>query len=175
MVIPSPRTWTVGEVLTAAKLNVDVRDGLNFLLSPPWAVMRKSAAQSIANSTIVLVTWDVEDIDRDNGHNNAVNNTRYTSQTAGWYFINGAVRWSSTAGDLRTFDFRKTFSGGGTEQYSIQSGTALGALMRGTIHLFLAVGDYVEIFVTQASGGAVNTSGSSALEQRWEVRWISTT
>lgn len=173
--VPAPRTWTVGELLTAAKLNTDLRDGLNVLLSPPMAVLRKSVAQAVANATLVFITWDVEDLDRDGGHSNVTNNTRYTSQTAGWYYLNGVVRWSTGAGDSREYLYRKTLSGGGTETYSMQSEPNVGALVRGSMHLFLSVNDYVEVGVAQNSGASINTSGHTDGNTRFEVRWASTT
>ena len=81
--IPNPRTWGATEAVTAAKLNTDVRDGYNFLLATPRAVMRKTANQSIPNATLTAVTWDLEDVDTDGGHSNVTNNSRYTAQTAG--------------------------------------------------------------------------------------------
>lgn len=167
--VPSPRTWTVGELLTAAKMNTDVRDGLNFLLAPPLAVLTKNATQSFSSGSYVAVTWPTELVDRDGGHSTSSNTSRYTSQTAGYYTLHEWHEWSldSTSGYRRT-GFRVNGSSvthqEGRPQPSLMNMTHLSGMV------FLAVGDYVEVMADQNSGTSL-TIGSNA---RCDIVWSST-
>jgi len=49
----TPKTWSVGEVLTAANMNLHLRDNLNFLKPE---VARKTADQGVSSTTYVDVT-----------------------------------------------------------------------------------------------------------------------
>lgn len=177
--LPSPRTWTVGELLTASKLNTDLRDGLNFLLAPPLAMLVKSGTQSIPNNTATAVTWETEQIDRDGGHSTSSQTSRYVCQTTGWYQIVGTVRWTNlvTGGELRAAQFRKNGSSylpgssnatksGATSVYTVQVVTTL---------VQLVVSDYVELIVQQDSGGAMNVldTWNSGPDTNMCVRWVS--
>lgn len=173
--LPNPRTWTVAELLTASKLNLDLRDGLNFLLSPPLALLRKTTSQATSSGIHTPVTFDAEDLDRDGGHSNVTNPSRYTSQTAGYYQLSGNVSFAANGTGWRDIMFQK--NGTSTTRQSrngtpaIPSGTAESALnLSGT--MFLAVGDYVEIMAYQTSAGTLNVIASNA-DSRMEARWAS--
>jgi hypothetical protein len=176
--VPSPRTWAVGELLTAAKLNTDLRDGLNLLLAPPMAVLRRSATQSIATGgSGTAVDWTVEDLDRDNGHSLVTNISRYTAQTAGWYDLTVGIAWSGgdTSQSNRLAWFRKNGAAG--QLYSDFRGASLSNGM--AAHslkgcFFLAVNDYVEVFVQQFGGGTLTMFVTSTDGGPLVVKWIST-
>jgi hypothetical protein len=189
-IIPNPRTWGATEQVTAAKLNADWRDSLNFLLTPPHCVLRKSAAQFFSSSVAANITWDIEDVDTDNGHNNAVNNTRYTAQTAGWYFYICTISWypmqdggmreivlmkngNNALRQGRSDDFPEmdtTF--GSSRNFEVSCSTTQGFVN-------LAVADYIEIQAFQDSGVTLETgqgppSGLNDDSCRWMIRWVRT-
>ncbi len=174
--VPSPRTWTVGELLTAAKLNTDLRDGLNFLLAPPLAQLRKSGNQTgIASGSTTLITWDVEDVDRDNGHSNVTNNTRYTAQTAGYYDLSTTITFDSISGNqYRLALFRKngTISLEQGNQGSTGSSSFVARITSATL-MFLAVGDYVEVGVNHDNASSLSTFQVNK-DPRMDIRWAST-
>lgn len=173
--VPAPRTWTVGELLTAAKLNTDLRDGLNFLLSgKPLALLTKTVGQSIpTGGGTNLVTWDAETIDRDGGHSNSVNNTRYTVQTAGWYNVFIYLQWGGafTAGrrtaylslnsNLDNRDFIGSDASGNFETNHI---TAL---------KFFSVSNIVEVYAQHNLGSALSVEGGSPDESSFSLEWVS--
>lgn len=168
--VPVPRTWTVGELLTASKMNTDLRNGLNFLLSgKPLAVLQRTATQSFTNNTPAFVTWNTELIDRDGGHDNATNAQRYTAQTAGWYMITAAVDWVNFSGGSRQISMSRS----GAAQYSEARGASPSSYSSNNllaVPLFLSVADYVEISAIQDSGSTITVNPSSRLT----VEWIST-
>lgn len=173
--VPNPRTWTVAELLTAAKMNTDVRDGLNFLLSPPLAILRKTTSQGVSNGTHTAITFDAEDFDRDGGHSNVTNPSRYTCQTAGYYDLSGNITFAANGTGWRDIMFQKNGSSSTRQSRNgcpaIPGGTAESALnLAGT--MFLSVSDYVEIVAYQTSGGTLNAVASNQ-DSRFEVRWAS--
>jgi len=58
MVWTDPKTFTVGELLTAADLNAYVRDNLDFLYRKPIVTVRLTATQSVASASDHVVQWD---------------------------------------------------------------------------------------------------------------------
>ncbi|WP_084963761.1 hypothetical protein [Thermoactinospora rubra] len=168
--IPSPRTWTVGELVTAAKMNADLRDGLNFLLAPPLAALRKSVNQLIPQTSPTEVTWDVEDIDRDGGHSNVTNPSRYTAQTAGWYQVSVTILWDISLSSERVLDMTRSVTSPTSLVLDRQPGSNV--CMGGQITWFAGVGEYMRAFVTTFAAG---TQHVSSIGSRMEVRWVSIT
>ncbi|WP_067171217.1 hypothetical protein [Microtetraspora niveoalba] len=169
-VLPAPRTWTVGELVTAAKLNNDVRDGINFLLSPPMAVLLPDGGQ-YANDTDTVVRWSSEALDRDGGHDNTTNNTRYTAQTAGWYdFDFSAFIFGGQSSGILFLGFTKNAN----VSWAAGSGFPL-ALNRlsGQLSttLQMSVGDYIQAWVRHTTGGSKTLDSTGT---RFAIRWVST-
>lgn len=153
--VPTPRTWTVGELLTAAKLNQDLRDGLNFLLAPPVAHLRRTAAQSIPTGVATNVAWTTEITDTDIGHDNVTNNTRYTAKTAGWFDCNATVSWALNSTGIRNVYFFKNSSTSSWPTVTIPAGGGY-AYSKIVGAIFLSVNDYLEVQGFQDSGVALN-------------------
>lgn len=177
-ILPNPRTWTVSEQVTAAKLNADIRDPFNFYKAPPLARLRKSASQSVPNNVATPVTWEVEVIDRDSGHSNLTNTSRYVCQTTGWYHLRAGILWANNANGAGWQDlyFRKN----GT---TIQNRSAWVShegffdsphITEGYMQLVNT--DYVEVVaIIQNSPGAINIladSGGAAIYTSWEICWV---
>lgn len=167
--VPAPRTWTVGELLTASKLNADLRDGLSFLLAPPLAILTRTALQAVGSGSLIALPWDTEVVDRDGGHSTSTNISRYTAQTAGYYSAHHWHEWPvpNTTGYRRVM-FR-TNGSTLTHQDSRTSPTSV-AMSHLSGLIFLAVNDYVEVTLDQNSGSSVNI-GSNA---RLDIVWAST-
>lgn len=170
--VPNPRTWTVGELLTAAKMNTDLRDGLNFLLSKPLCKLRQNVGINIGSANI---TWPTEVIDRDNGHSTVSNTDRYTVQTAGWYHVICNVEWvdAFTAGEARIISIGAISAAGST-----MGSTTAGALSLGTGNnavacvsgmFAMAVGDYFTAnTIISGAGTELVSNGTSFC-----IEWIS--
>lgn len=173
--LPSQRTWTVGEFVTASMLNDDVRDAINFLLAPPTAILGQTAAQSVASSSNVALAWDNEVADTDGGHSNVTNNTRYTSQTPGYYDSLCTMAFAANATGRREGFHR---ANGDTAQefgFWANSSTPSGSFEQGVItggKVYLNTSQYLEVYVVQASGGALNTSTAHG-GARWNIGFAS--
>ncbi|HEX4816709.1 MAG TPA: hypothetical protein VFV66_28540 [Nonomuraea sp.] len=174
-VIPNPRTWGATEGVTAAKLNADIRDALNFYLAPPLARLRKSGTQSVPNNSVTAVTWDVEVIDRDGGHSNVTNPSRYTAQTAGWYHLRAGIVWSGSRNTgWQDLYFRKNGIGTTLQNRSVWVSHE-DLFLNDSPHITegymsLGVGDYVEVVtIIQNSPAPVNITNNIT---SWEIRWV---
>jgi hypothetical protein len=177
MITPTYRTWTAGEVVTAAYMNSNVRDAGNFFLSVPVFEGRQTIVQSINNSTSTPITFDAEDVDNDNGHSTSTNTSRYTPQTAGRFQLSGAISWASNATGLRNAEWWKNGSavnGAGTSFTTI-NGSTTRYPARMITELANGSTDYFELTGFQTSGAALNTAVGLAVEQpTFSVRWVGT-
>lgn len=171
--VPAPRTWTVGELLTAAKMNTDLRDGLTFLLSPPRGLLHKSTNQSVPNNAYTSITWNSEQYDNDGAHSDITNPGRYTAQTAGWFEFHALIQFDAiSATGERIAQFLKNGAGSpfGMMEIRPSSVNAATCLIMGWS--LMSVGDFVEAQAYQSSGGALNVlptfnSAPSYLIARW--------
>lgn len=115
-----------------------------------------SADQSIPNAEFTALAFNSERYDTDTIHDNSTNNTRLTCKTAGVYIIIGQVQFESNA----TGDRGVRIMLNGTNQLALvwQAAATTGNKYFIAQTLFtLEVNDYVELFVYQSSGGALNS------------------
>ena len=121
-----------------------------------------SAAQLIANVTFTALAFNAERFDTDAVHDVATNNTRLTCKTAGKYLIGANVAFApATGGALREAYLR--LNGGNAIAYDRRppQGAAGGGVFLNPHAVWdLAVNDYVEVFVYQDSGGALNVEAA---------------
>lgn len=164
------RDFTAGEVLTANNLEQYVmrQNGL------PVGFFTKSAVQSINSATITAVTWDQESFDTDAAHSTVSNTSRFTAATAGKYRVYAQVEWASNVTGVRDIFFRvnavatdylRAHTAGLPAANVTQSAS-------GIIPVTLIVGDYIECYVNQTSGGALNISVTAA-QHFWAVEYVS--
>lgn len=172
--IPSEITWTTNQIVTAAQLNANLRDAINFIITPPLAILRQTVAQTVGNATAVPILFDTEDIDRDNGHSTTTNTSRYTAQTAGYYHIDAIIAWTANATGPRWSQINVNgVAANGRITFLPPTATSIAELpVSGTV--FLNVGDYAEIYGRQDSGGNLNTTVGAPNQSSMTIRWVST-
>lgn len=112
--------------------------------------------QNIPNATWTAVQLGTTVADSDNGHSIATNNTRYTCQVAGWYWVTGTVGINpSGVGNVASrMDTALAKNGGiwiGASEFMTKGNQVNWAQMASGLVQF-AVGDYVEIWVRQFTG-----------------------
>lgn len=172
--VPTYRTWTAGEIVTAAEFNANVRDAGNFLVGLPVAELRATAAQSLANATFVGVLFDTEDLDSDGGHSTTTNTSRYTAQTPGWYHFGGGYCIAGTTGRRLAAWGKNGSIVNGTECSIVSSaaGAVLGIAARPRQMQMNGSTDYVELYAYQENGGALSTSGTTFEQPTMSVAWV---
>jgi hypothetical protein len=130
-----------------------------------------NAAQSIANATGTAVALNSERVDTDGFHDSSTNNTRLTvpSGLAGKYQITAHIAWGAGSVGVRQLQLRlngttiiadNTISPPGAFAFSVPPVTTM---------YTLAVGDYVEIVVTQSSGGALDVISSGNISPEFSM------
>ena len=123
-----------------------------------------SAVQSIANSTATAVTFDSEEFDTDAYHSTVSNTSRITipSGMDGKYMLQFSSFWNASPGTAHAW-FKKN---GTTDLRGSVTMSATAAVYTGqaVVVTSLVATDYVEVFVTQNSGGAVNLGHASVLD-----------
>lgn len=124
-----------------------------------------TSAQSIPNNVETPLDLPLELYDTDVMHDLVTNNSRLTCKTAGNYEVSGGCSLAASAtgerylvvkvnGVAKWYDTRNSVGGG------------LGSTININYKLPLAVNDYVQLFVSQNSGGALNsTSAYLAMEK----------
>jgi hypothetical protein len=167
----TPKTWAVGDILTASDVNTYVRDNTNFLNAPPSARVYNDAAISINNDTITALTFNSERWDTDTIHNTSTNTNRLTCQTAGLYLIHGHVRFASNNTGYRIAGIRLN---GSTQIANQKTGATQGTttvLSVSTVYL-LTASDYVELVAYQDSGGALNVEAGGNLSPEFGMTYL---
>jgi hypothetical protein len=178
MAVPSQGTVAVGDKITASLWNDDVRDAVDFLISPPRVKVYKTANQSIGTSSWACLTWDAEAFDTDTMHSNVTANSRITFTTAGTYQITYNAMWGNNSTGLRNHTIEKngnTTQGNGTpiiEPFAISPVAATHSGASISVMASFVAGDWIQAFAWQNSGGALNLSGTSESHASFSARWV---
>jgi hypothetical protein len=176
--IPNEVTFVAGAVLTAAQLNTNLRDAINFLITnAPMCVVRQTANQSLVASTYAPITFDAEDRDNDGMHSTVSNTSRMTAQTAGWYECGGTVSTTNTAA-ATSRGAKWTVNGadvGGSQTFLLLASGTVAIVAPPTKMLFLNVGDYVELQgITSGASPTTASAANTSQQCGANVHWIST-
>lgn len=155
---------TTLEVVNAAQLAL--------LLNKPTALLTNyTASQSIPNSTVTAIQFTGALSDNWAGWSSGAN-TRYTSQVSGLYRISSTVPLGGSAANRRFIYiyvngvlFAQAEMGGvvNTSTTNVYSAPALAQLN---------VGDYVETFYFQDSGGALGTTVGTSTGPAMAVEFV---
>jgi hypothetical protein len=135
----------------------------NFQLNRPQFSIYQGTGQTFTTGVFAAVTFDSSTVDSYNGHSNSVNNSRYTAQVAGTYLISGGIGWVANGTGGRGGSIYKNGSSPTGASSIVQATTAPAGTI--TVVAFpavlvqLNVGDYVEMWGFQASGGNLATTG----------------
>lgn len=166
-----------GAVATAAWGDA-VNSAINLLANPPRVSVYRSADYGIADSDgTEVLAWNAETYDTDTMHSLASNTGRLTATTAGRYLIVATIIWEADATGLRRCQLRLNGSSG--DILDSDSDYAPGASNFSRVKLArvveLEVGDYVEVYCYQDSGGALSVIGSAAAtdeQSHLEMTWV---
>ena len=147
---------TTGQVLTVA---AGIPSWATPASSTPTFVgvrLTKSAAQSCANNTGTMITWDTETYDTDAFHSTSTNTSRITipAGKAGYYSISATGAFAGNATGQRYYAFYK--NGSFSQIFGRAGGYSADTVLSGTLILNLAVADYIEVEAFQNSGGALD-------------------
>lgn len=171
--IPTRAAFVPGAVLTATQLNeLNAVDA--FWARTPRCSAWPTTALSVPNNAYTVVPFDAEVYDDVQAgdtpsHDLTTNNSRLVFRTAGKYEIAGQGQLFSNATGYRAAQVRLNAAGNpaaGTLVTVNQTGAVSGV---GTsvgltpVEIAVTVGDYIELFLIQTSGGALNTIPGSGV------------
>jgi hypothetical protein len=172
--VPSEITYTAGTILTASQLNTNLRDGVNFLINRPVCQARQTVTQNLTTGSAAALLLDTEDVDNDNMHSTTTNTSRLTAVTAGRYQVGGGYCAGSGSGRREVWYRVNGSDVNGTESGIFGSTNNTGPASR-AVSVFLNVGDYVELFAYQDSGGTIATIVTGSMQPSFYAHWIGTT
>ncbi|MFF5445500.1 hypothetical protein [Streptomyces sp. NPDC012888] len=172
--VDTPRTWVVGEVVTAALMNAEIRDqfsGLAGILCSTQVVNASFALASHA-SNYTAISYTGISSSNDTSMWNVSNATRLVAPRAGTYLVHGGISWPS---GLSTNDARGEFrlNGSGTATATArmatqQESTGNCQAVASGVLIFTAANQYAEVYVNQNSGSSLNlnvTMGMTCISQ----------
>lgn len=121
----------------------------------------KSGTQTISNATRTALSFDTEEYDTDAFHDNTTNNSRITipSGKAGKYLFTATVGMAAGANEREMTLFKN-----GTIlkiMSQVYASTGGGFYQNASCVLNLSVGDYVQLYFYQGSGGNLSVYGGS--------------
>lgn len=121
-----------------------------------------SANESINNATLTAVTFNSEANQDGTSHSTSSNTSRFVAQTAGKYNFTCSVIWAGNSTGVRYLIIIPNGSTGTYLAIDQRDGSANGNAMSVSITGWkMAVNDYLECYVYQSSGGALNVSASN--------------
>lgn len=145
---------------TAAALN-SLSTDLGWLHDPPRCGVTRSAALAVATGVNTAVPFDTELWDTDTMHDTVVNTSRITCRSVGLYIATALIPWAvAVASTWRNATIRLN-GGASIGQDDRGSNPAAGSPTSVTLSSLpwpLAVGDFLELVLFQASGGALNVT-----------------
>jgi hypothetical protein len=162
----APRSYSTGELVTAAMLNQEIRDNLNFLAAMHGARAYRATNQNITTATDTAVVWTAESYDTDVYHDLVTAPSRFTipSGFAGYYQMRGQARFEGNNTNFRVARIRLNGTTDLAEDQRSPDATAVFATtVSSTTTQFLQVGDYVELIVRQSSGSTLYVEAGLAL------------
>ncbi len=167
----TPATFTTGEVVTAAKLNAQVRDNLDFLHTARIVSVGTLSTAAITTSTWTLINFTFEVVDTMSGWS-AGAPSRITPTIAGYYQIRGCVNWASDATKTGSRAARLWVNGATLYDQDTRAGldnTHANQVSR--VIYFNGSTDFVELQCWHSKGSDHNLS--SAGQATWlEAIWI---
>lgn len=167
--VPNPVTGYPGLQVTGAFYNAQIRDGLNFLLSPPLF----SAYQ--ATATAAWVGWAAQAVqtvivDTYGGWVSG-NPTRYTAQVAGWYMCTGVTCFATNSSGWRSCGWSVNATRTIGSSQDTQASPDIPCVAAAPTPIFLNVGDYVEMVAYTNVSIATNVALPD-LRTRINISWM---
>lgn len=157
----TPRTWTTGEVVTAAQMNTHVRDNLAYLkddVVQTTRIVSSSGYTLPGTSTWYNMPFDSESIDEGGWHDNASNNDRITVSTDGLYLINYQVGWGLAGSGRYITEIQ--LNGGSFLRAEDSQGGSLYRIQKGSGVWTASANDYFSMRIWSSASGAAAAGGA---------------
>lgn len=157
----TPRTWVVGETVTAALLNTHLRDNLSTLrgLNDYACKLYRTSDQAINNDVVTVVTWQAAVYNV--GTLWAVGNpSRLPAPVTGYYALSAVLGWDTNGTGARVVGYQKN-GVATTYQMSGYASPSSYSYNHAYEEIDLTAGDYIEVTARQNSGGSLNLESAA--------------
>lgn len=177
-VVPTTTYEAPGVLVTAGVWNNGPKALNDWLINKPMSRMLGNLNQSVTSGAWTAIQLAATISDTDGGHSITVNNTRYTCQVAGWYWVKGIAAINPTGAGNGASRIDTALAKNGTiwvgASEFLDKGANVNSAQQASGLVQLAVGDYLEIWVRQFTGVSVlldpNTFGT---ESDLNLLWVS--
>lgn len=129
----------------------------------PTARAYRTAVQSVANAINTAIQFNLELFDNEEIHSIASETTKFICRTPGLYLLTNEQLYSATLSPVIFFKKNGGVTDAGIELLGKQSLGSNSNSGFASILLRLGYGDYMESYVLQTSGGAVNVTGATSM------------
>lgn len=169
----SPRTWTTGEITTAAQMNEQVRDNELYLKSQNniGCLVAMGGNTEIDNTTETVLVWDNEQWDTDSMHSDISSPSKITIVTAGLYIVGVNIFWEPEASAVG-YRYATLLKGGNPALFQSKTYAvivnAYEIINHFVAYLDLNAEDYLQVEVYHNQGGG--TDVTSAQSRFWVQR-----
>jgi len=168
-----------GGILTTSQLAA-ITQVSQFLAVPPKVILRQTVAQSIPNTGLNPVTFDVTDVDEDylsskaGQHSTSVNPSRFTVKWPGRYAGLAVLAWAASATGQRGGKWAINGTQLNASLDSLDATAAGGQVAPAvpTLFPYLNIGDYVELGALQNTAGALLTGVSANSQSSMSIWWV---
>lgn len=178
MAFTTPKTWAVGDILTAADMNTYVRSNAAWLgTDKPSARAFHSTTQSIASGSYVALAFNSELYDGAGMHSTVSNTGRLTvpAGAGGKYSIGGCAELAASPGNPVRRGIQIRVNGATViARDEADRNPSNDAPMSISTEYFLAAGSYVELMVMQNTGVSINALASGGYSPHFWAHWVST-
>lgn len=164
----TPKTWAAGEVLTAANLNLYLRDNTEMMgASRPSARIFQTATTTLTTGVAGNVLFDTETFDVGGLHSTSLNTDRMTISTGGLYLFQATVSFASNATGYRRVSIVNNSGGAIATDTRVAFGTFNSEVNVVGVDR-MAPGQWVNVQATQTSGGNLATvAGITSFSCYW--------
>lgn len=168
--VPQSANKSPGDLITAALFNTGLYYFWDFMKGPPYFRGWGSVAINLTTGVWTPMALNTTDFDSDTGHSNVTNNSRYTCQVAGWYWVEGYVAVAAGTASRSESAVYKNGTVVPSSQFVARTNDTQSWNAQAIVQL--AVGDYVEIYCRQNSGGTLTTHTGIDAVPSMNVFWI---
>lgn len=169
---PETRTNTTSQTTNHANDHNLTHGAIAWLLDPPRFRVTKNATQSVGNSSLVQVTYPVEEYDV--GGCFASNQFTVPAGCGGLWLLTASLAWPSNATGLRYLHFRV---GASDTRYGESVLTPISGsytVQQIIVEMELAAAQYVRVYAFQTSGGSLTIPADASAGGRttFTGRWV---
>jgi len=136
------------------------------------ARVTRTSDLSVGDGSPTLIPWTTEESDDFGMHDNVTNNDRLTAVVAGVYLVQGRVYCSSTSTPVWTLTIYKNNSFATTYDIDQKQVTISGSPLDARALVRLAVGDFVNMYISQLSGGSRSLIATNSYRGAFEAAWV---